>query len=187
MDDREILREVLRKIDDLENGVTRLVGQLEADARYRDRLEALAKEARDDRHEQLEEAISDLRQRIENTGASMRDLPERLLNFIEKEIYKLRTARYEAMQVGAAPVPLPGRGDPTPQPLQLPPHREQTGKIAVAAPEPDDVTLTPAQQRGIARVAVIVWRWSKWVLLPVVGGLVEWLRHLIAAMKHTGH
>jgi hypothetical protein len=177
MEDRELLREVLRKLDDLETGVTRLVEAIEADDKYRERLEKLAEKERDDRHEQVEDALNDLRQRIENVGAGMRDLPgairempERLLQHVKKTVYELRTAEWQALQAGVMTTPMPAR-DPTPLP-----YREQTGKIAVPAPAADDIVLTPAQQRGLVKVVVVVWKWGRWALLPAAGVIEEWLR-----------
>ncbi len=178
MEDRELLRQVLRKLDELETGVTRLVGAIEAEDQYRERVEKLLEKERDDRHEQLETALGDLKLRVENAGASMREMPERLLQHVKKTIYELRSAEWEARQAGAM-----GAAEHTP--LQLPPYREQTGKIATARSESDEIALTPAQQRGIVSIAATAWRWGRWVLLPMIGGAAKWIHELVS--KSIGH
>lgn len=201
-----ILREIRRSIaalhdevGELKKSTARLVEALEAEYRVRDRLETLQKERDKERHEELEEALGsigkqvddgldDLKARHENAATYLRDLPERLLNHVEKKVYELRTAKWEALQAGA-PVAMPQR-DPTPPfGTSLQTYREQTGKIAVANPaDDDDVTLTPAQQRGLAKVALKAWHWARWVLLPAAGGgVLKAIEAIVNAVRHAGH
>jgi hypothetical protein len=198
-----VLREILRKIVALHDEVgrlekisTRLVEAIESEYRIRDRLEALQKDREDERHEKLEDAlgdlgkqvdesIDDLKTRHENAAVYLRDLPDKLLTHVEKKIYELRTARWDALQSGA-PVAMPGRDQTPPFGTSLQTYREQTGKIAVAAP--DDVTLTPAQQRGLAKIAISVWYWARWVLLPAAGGgVLKAIEAIVNAVRHSGH
>lgn len=200
-----ILREIRRSIAALHNEVgelkkstSRLVEALEAEYRVRDKIEELQKEREDERREKLEEVlgdigkqvddgIDDLKQRLENAGTSMRELPDRLLTHIEKKIYELRSARWEALQAGA-PVAMPGRDQTPPFGTSLQTYREQTGKIAVANPAEDDASITPAQQRVLFKVLKDTWHWARWVLLPAAGGgLLKAIEAVVTAVKHAGH
>lgn len=198
---RRMLEAVHAEVGKLNTSTTRLVEALEAEYKYRDRFETLQRERENEQHEELEEALDDLhelvekqriendrtlddlRQRVENAGASMRELPERILQLIEKEIYKLRSARWEALQSTS-------EREVTTPPGGAQAYRE-TGKIAVAAPDPEDVSLTPAQQRGLVLVAKratnVAWKWGRWTLLPGAGWLAKWLHELFSATKNIGH
>lgn len=179
---KAILREVMsdlrtqrREIAEIESSVTAIAKSLEDEDRRQERRER--DEERD--REKLTEAVDALTQRVENIGVSMRDFPDRMLQHIEKKVYELRTARWEALQAGVQREMTPPYGTPMP-----PQYREQTGKIAVAAP--DDFSLTPAQQRGLAKLAKRVWEVGRWPALAAgAGGGAVALFHKI--MHMLGH
>lgn len=168
----QMQRDQRQEIDDLSTSLVRLVKELDINDRREEREGEREERAR----EKLYETIDGLTQRIENVGASLRDLPEKLLAVIEKKIYELRIARWEALQAGAANEAGP-----------LPSYREPTGKFApggtgrIQRIEPeDDLSLTPAQQRGIFGIFRAAWR-HKWTiggvtLLEIGHRVYEWVR-----------
>lgn len=132
---REVIRvgrDNQRQIDDLTAAVGRLVKAIEQDDHFRERSERAEAEERDKRHKQIADAVEDLTTRFENLASHHRDMPGTMLQHIEKKIYELRTARWEALQAGRETTPSFG--------TQLPgaAHRENTGKIAVALARADD-------------------------------------------------
>jgi len=171
-------RETRQEIDDLASSLGRLVKELDADDRREERVAERDERERD----KLYKSLDDLKQRIENVGAGMRDMPERMLATIEKKIYELRVARWEALQAGVANEPAP---------LMPPPvRRDPTGPYAIGNASErlqrvdDDDSLTPAQQRKLFHVFARSWRWVRWVLLPAVGAGVH---HLVELIRHIGH
>ncbi len=190
----ETAQETIRKeLDELTSAVTRLVRELDDDDKYREKVEQRDAREADEVRERLFKEIADLRQRIENIGASMRDLPEALLRTIEKKIYELRVARYEALQAGVS--------NEAPPLLPAPMRRDPTGRIRVGDEsgqfqridepqtrlqpiEPDDGdVLTPQQQRGIKR-----WVGRNWHWFLGGGGVLAFLKSLYDAIKHSiGH
>jgi hypothetical protein len=185
-DEKALLNEILtgqrtlrRELDEVTSSLAALVRDLEQEDRLQDRQDRAEERER----EKLLEAVGDLRQRVENIGASLRDLPERLVATVERKIYELRTARWEAAQAGVQRDPTPAYG------TQLPAtYREQTGKIAVANPNTgdDDMVLTPGQQRGIIKVAKVAWRVGRW---PALAGTVgaaraNWWHVVVGLFKH---
>jgi hypothetical protein len=91
------------------------------------------------------------------------------------------------MQAGA-PVAMPSRDVTPPFGTSLQTYREQTGRIAVPTPADDDITLTPAQQRGLGRALKAAWHWGRYVLLPGGGiGLWKGIEAIINAVRHAGH
>jgi hypothetical protein len=152
-----------RALSDIEGSITAIARSLEQDDRLQERLERA--EARE--REELAKDVDDVKQRVEGIGAALRGLPEKTaregLRAIEHKINEWRTAKYEAMQAGMLRDPTPPMG------TQLP-YREQTSKIAVAAPEPEDLSLTPAQQRGLVKVAKKVWLFGRWPALAAGAG-----------------
>jgi hypothetical protein len=173
-------RLVLRKIEEIEGGVAAIARSLEQE----DRLQERQERAEEREREKLIEAVDNLREylrddlqvRIEGIGTGLRNLPESILQLIEREIYKLRRARWDAGE------PLPREPTP-PFGTQLPPRNEPTGKIAVAAPEADELLLTPGQQRGLVKLVKTAWGHGKWHALAVgLGGTVVGFWHKIMAL-----
>lgn len=170
-----VLREQSREISGLSDGVMRLVRAIEQEDRLRDRLDRAEEKERDDRHEQLERALDDLRTRIESIGAGNRDLPARLSEAV--------AARLAAESLPPLPSyhdpdgPPSGRYKQLPphsQPLELPaPDRESTGVFAR-----EHVDGSPREVRDIVGGAVLfLWRKGvKWVA-AVGGGTGLW--HLL--------
>jgi hypothetical protein len=183
---KAMLREVLenqrlerRRVDEIESSVAAIARSLEQDDRLQERLERA--EARE--REELAKDVDDVKQRVESIGAAMRGLPERTLQVVERKIYELRKERWETQQAGIHRDPTPPYGTQL-GPQQGPqPYREQTGKIAVAQPEPEDLALTPAQQRGLVKLAKTAWTVGRWpALSAAVGGTLVGLWHKLAAL-----
>lgn len=173
-------RDQRREIDDLASSLVRLVRGIEQDERADERAER----SRENERDKLIEALEELKDAVENVGVSMRNLPETLLNTIEKKIYELRTARFEALQAGVANEPAPLFPAPT--------HRDPTGRFRVppahALPpheEEDALVLTPQQQRGIRRWFAEHWKWVRYTVPPA---LLEIGHRVYDAIKHAiGH
>jgi hypothetical protein len=186
--------ELQQDVDGLSRQVTRLVDQLDQDDELADRTHRVEREERDQHRRMLNETLivlgaqmKDLQARVENMGQAMRDLPTRVLAKVEKEVYKLRIARWEANQPPKAdepmPLPPPQRGDPT-------------GRITVpqGVPIVDDhsasLALTPAQQRGLWKAAKDVVT-HKLLHIPYAVGAWEAIKHVWdwaqAALRASGH
>jgi hypothetical protein len=175
------LREQGREISALSDGVTRLVRAIEQEDRLRDRVERSEEKERDERHAQLEEALSELKERVENVGKASRELPTRLAEAV--------AARWNSSSNDfSEPPPLPpppSYREPTGRHRQLPPHlpmplpettheeREHTGVFAR-----DHVDGSPRELRDIiGGVAIFLWRrGAKWAA-AVGGGTGLW--HLL--------
>lgn len=174
------LRSLRQEVDELAGSITQFVRLLEQDNRLRERAESAEEKELDRRHEFLIETLDGIKRSSEAVGVALRDLPDRLLNHIEKKIYELRVARYEAQQAGVAnePAPLPpppGRRDPT------------SKVIAMVEGKDDDVALTAAQQRGIVKIVKKVWDYKFHIGGGAIGfhwlaergaAIWEWIKHL---------
>jgi hypothetical protein len=183
-DTKEMLRVILQaqrdqrqETVDLNRNLARLVRELETDERREDR----DGERQERERERLDKSLEDQTKRIENIGASLRDLPDRLLIVIEKKIYELRVARWEALQAGVPNEPAPLMPAPT--------YREPTGRIRALSPrdEDDDESLAPtrAQQRWLWRTAARQWTWFRWTL-PAWGA--EAVHRIYDVVRHAvGH
>jgi len=176
-------REQRQEQDSLARLLSRLVGRLEQDDELQERAEVADRQERADHHAVLLRQLSDLAGRVDSAERAVRGIPKKTLSEVEQEIYKLRTARWEASQ------PLSSN---EPMPLPPAPRGDSTGRYVLPAahPEPakEDESLAPtaAQWRGIGKVV-------KGILshrLTHGGGLLlaweaikhlpSWVAHLIA-------
>jgi len=176
----EMQKDLRRETGEIVDAVNRLVKALEYDDRRRECDDERAEERAERDHDKLIEAIGTLAQHVENNGKSLRELPERILQVIEKEIYKLRTARYEAQQALNEPLPLPPAN-----------YREPTGQhVALARTDVEEHTKPFARHHvdGEKRTVdewiggAVLWGVKKgwpWAVTALSGGgLVELLHKL---------
>lgn len=175
------LRSLRQEIDGVASSLTGLVRALEQEDRLRERVELAEERERDKRHDDILQQLEVIKRSSEAVGMALRDLPDRLLNHVEKKIYELRIARYEANQSGFAnePAPLP----------PVPTRRDATSKIIalVEGKEEGSVALTAAQQKGLVKVVKKVWDYKFHIGGGAVGfhwlvergaALLEWIKHL---------
>lgn len=179
---RQEVSNLASEIDGATRQVASLVRQLEQDDHLRERADAAEERERDKRHEELLEALERIRKSSEATGTYLRDLPDKLLRHVERKIYELRIARYEARQAGVQNEPALLPPAPT-----TPAGREPTGKIIAQIEGKDESTaLTPAQQRGLVKVVRKVWEYK---FHGVGGGIaIHWLweraANIVAWLHH---
>jgi len=170
-------RETRQEIDDLASSLARLVKELEQENRIRERGDRADEKEADQRY-------GDLRDRVEAIGVAMRDLPRLVFQAVEREIYVLRTARYEALKAGVS-------NEPAPLPF-LPSAQEASGPIAVAVPvavAPRSDQTAPyalhhrdGEKREVKEIVggAVMWvtvRTWKWVAASTVGGGLVHLLH----------
>lgn len=174
--------DLAQEVDGLGRQLTKLVGALEQDDHLRERAEAAEERERDDRHEEILKALKEIKDACKAMAAYARDLPERVVRHVERKIYELRVARFEAQQAGVQnePALLP--------PVPMPPAREPTAKVIAQIEGKDEsAALTPAQQRGLAKLIKKAWDYKFHVGGGIVGAhwlweraaaIVGWLKHL---------
>lgn len=184
------LEQISLELDQLTSEITKFVKSLEYDERLRNRAEDRDERDRNKQHDALTKALEDLAEQIgglkvqvEGVGVALRDLPDRLLNHVEKKIYELRLARWEALQAGV-------QNEPSPLP-PAPTRREPTGKILtqIAGKEEDEGALTPAEHNAIVKLVVRVWKWKFHIIGggSVVALIVERLGDVAKWLKALGH
>jgi len=153
MDERleKLLRELIDdvrnskgSVDDLNRNIARLLRTVDEDAERearnareeaerRQRHEASTRNAMSLRDDFIVKAVGEVKQAVEGVGSSMRDMPVRLLQTVEKKIYELRIARWELQKQQQQ---LLGTGydeNGEPLPLPPPPARPPTGQHEVTA------------------------------------------------------
>lgn len=178
------------ELDQLAGVLTGLVRNLEQDDQLRERAERFDTEERDKRHKSVVDSLELIAKAIETLATKQRDLPEALLDHVERKIYELRIARYDAKQAGVSNEPAPLPPPPT--------HRDPTGKItlpvnlppALPAHEDDSIAPTAAQQKWLVEK-------GKWLLARkwrIIGGgisgagVLHWLAHswhwIVDVVKH---
>jgi hypothetical protein len=146
-----------------------------AEDNHRRQIEAIRLEQRrDDERRELIGLLERLRNGIEAQGRGLEDLPSRQLAHIEKKIYELRVARYEASKAGvegALPLPLPAAH------FEITEHTQQ-----VALHRKDDDIVVPG---AVVRAAGWVARRGWPILVAVAGGgaLGHWLAALSKAAR----
>jgi DNA repair exonuclease SbcCD ATPase subunit len=166
-----------RQLDEIESSVAAVARSFEQEDRLQERQERA--EARE--REQAAAELADIKQRVENFGMSMRDMPEKCLAAIEKRIDDYRRAKYEASLV------TPSAGAYS---MQL---REPSTKIAVARRDVDDITgvfdrtHTDGERRAVKEfvggIALHAWkRGGKWVAATVSGGGLYHLLHKLGIL-----
>jgi hypothetical protein len=162
----EILREMReqsREISSLSSNVIKLVRLLEQTDHLSERADRADKDERDDRHKAL--------------VRMMREMPDRLLSHIERKIYELRIARWEARKAGLENEPAPLPPPPT--------YREPTGKVPLPPKDDDSILPTPAQQRWLARMGERAWKYKGHLFWGSALGISHAWHWIAEAIKHA--
>lgn len=162
---RELLtkmNEIQGEVDSLSRALERFIKSTDKFEEDRDKYESRLREWDQANDKRVLELLEDLIQRVEGIGKAHRDLPDKLLHHVERTIYSLRIARYEALQAGVAnePAPLP------PPPL----IREATGKFKIVAEEtdrnrPESIEVTATGVKISTRLVESVGRNLPWLAL----------------------
>lgn len=160
MDERseKLLREVIDEqrdlkgsVEDLNRNLARLIRTIDEDAdrearsereeaERRARHELSTRNAMSVRDDAIVKAVGEVKQTVEEVGKALRNLPNKLLDTVEKKIYELRQARWELQQQQGF---LRDENN-EPLPLPPPPTRPPTGQ--------HDITgQLPAHARGDVR------------------------------------
>jgi hypothetical protein len=161
------LHELLKGIDAIASNVAHLARSLEQEDRLRERAERADATERDDRHDAVIRTLKALHERLDDLHKT---LPSETLTTIEKKIYELRIARWEAQQAGVGePMPMPPVG-----------YREPTNKFASARRDDETKPYARVHSDGEKRSV------DEWIGGAVVFGFNKAWPYLLTACSTGG-
>jgi hypothetical protein len=165
------------------------VRNMEQDDRLRERAELHDQRERDKRHKEIVDVLERI-ERIcgvtkianEAIAEALRDLPERVVDNVERKIYDLRVARWEAREAGVEnaipallPMPPSSKGE----------QREPTERVLkIIRGDEDDDSIAPT--KGQRKLLGKLWKYKMHIATGVLalGHVIEhWGRLLWEALK----
>jgi len=163
--------------DNLTRMISGLVRELEQD----NKLQARADEAEDEiekrRYDALLAALEKIADTNKTVAQALEDLPDRVLDRIQKRIYDLRQAEHYARKAG---VPVPYPLDPPPSP-----PRESTQKVLamIEGKGEDSILPTPAQKKALSWLAKKLWSIKIHLGMGGAFGVIHWWHELGAFFR----